>query len=366
MRTFPIFRPRLLENYLSREFLKLLGMTLGAFLAIFLIVDFFEKIDKLTRAALGAGHLSLYLALKIPFALGWVLPIALLLAVILTFGLLGGSQEIMAIKTAGLDIVQVARPILTVGILAGGVLLFCNAFVIPWSQARLNSFWETQVLKKPARSLVNLEQFWYKGDQAIFNILLFRKDLQVLEGVRIYFFNRDFHLTQVISAKKAQWQGNFWRLSQGFLQNFPPTEGDSRRKFQEFDLVLTERPEDFRALEKKVSEMNLIELTNMIRRLERDNYKSTSYRVEKQNRLSQGLIPIILTLMGLGLALRQEKIYLSATVALALVLLFGYWLLMGFGTSLAQADRWPVFWAVWLPHGAMVVLAFFLLRQARR
>jgi lipopolysaccharide export system permease protein len=359
-------RPRILEGYLAREFLKLTSLSLITFVSLFVIVDFFEKIDRLVRAQLGLGDILRYLLLKLPFAAGQVLPAAVLLGIMLTFGLMSRSHETMAIRTSGLDILRLARPLI---ILAGGVtvlLLALNLYLIPWSQGRLSLFWQTQVEKKPPRDLHNLEHFWYKGDQAIYNILMFRKDIQTLEGVKIYLFDRQFRLVQVIAAARAQWQGDHWRLTQGMIQTFGQEGTVAGEKFQQRDLVLTERPEDFGDLEKKVTEMDLTELHRYVGRLERDGYKSTPYRVELYSRLSLSLTPLVLLVLGLGLALRHEEIHITSMVAVGLGLMFGYWLFFGFCVSFGQAGRWPVFLAVAAPHLIFGGLAAALIRQVTR
>jgi lipopolysaccharide export system permease protein len=361
-----LLRPRILERYVAREFLKLQGLSLAAFVSIYIIVDFFEKIDRLVRANLGPLDLSRYLLLKVPFALGQVLPAAVLLGVVLCFGLLSRTHETLAMRTCGLDILKLARPVLVLAGWATVLALCLNLYLIPWTQGRLNLFWETQVQKKPPPSLLRLEHFWYKGDQAIYNILLFRKDIQTLEGVKIYLFDRQFHLTQIIAANQAQWQGNHWHLYQGFIQTFDEGGLTSGESFQERDLALTERPEDFASLEKKVTEMDIGELYRYIRRLERDGYKSTPYRLEFHHRLTLSLTPLILGLLGLGLAIRREQFYLPAMVAVGLGLMFGYWVILGFCISLGQAGRWPVVVAAWLPHISFASLALVLLRQVTR
>ena len=83
----PLLRPRLLEHYVSREFLKIFLLSLTAFLTLYLVVDFFEKIDQLVRANLGLAEMGHYLLLKIPVALEQVLSPAVLLGAMLTFGL---------------------------------------------------------------------------------------------------------------------------------------------------------------------------------------------------------------------------------------------------------------------------------------
>ena len=186
-----------------------------------------------------------------------MLPAAVLLGVMLTFGLMSRSHETMAIRTSGLNILSLVRPILIYSGAVALLLLALNCYLIPWSQGRLDLFWQTQVDKKPPRNLHNLEHFWYKGDQAIYNIVMFRKDIQTLEGVKIYLFDQQFHLVQIIAAARAQWHEDRWRFSEGYVQFFEPGTGAvTGEKFQQRDLVLTEHPKDFADLEKKVTEMD--------------------------------------------------------------------------------------------------------------
>jgi lipopolysaccharide export system permease protein len=366
MITASSFRSPILERYVGREFLKLLGLSLLTFVSLFIVVDFFEKIDRLVRARLGAGELVEYLILKLPFAIGQVLPAAVLLGVILTFGLMSRAHETMAIRTSGINILSLVRPTV---IFAGGValvLLALNLYLIPWSQSRLDLFWQTKVDKRPSRNLHKLEHFWYKGDQAIYNIVMFRKDIQTLEGVKIYFFDRQFQLVRIVAAARAQWQGQHWRFFDGYIQSFGPNGEVSGEKFKKQDLVLTERPKDFTELDKKVTEMDLNELYRYTARLERDGYKSSPYRVDLYSRFSLALTPLILIILGLGLALRHEQIYLTSMVAVGLVLMFGYWLFFGFCSSFGQAGSIPPLLAVIAPHLVFGTLAAVLLRQVAR
>lgn len=359
-------RSHLLENYVAREFLKISLLSLTAFFTLYLVVDFFEKIDQLVRANLGAAEMGLYVLLRAPVALEEVISPAILLGSMLTFGLLSRTRETLAIRTSGLDILQLTRPILLLATLAAAFVLALHLYLIPWSQAALNLFWETQVQKKTPRSLINPEHLWYKGDRAIYNILLFRKDLQTLEGVKIFRFDDQFKLVQMVAARRAVWEDDHWRLFEGIVQHFDRQKEDQFESFQEMTLALTETPKDFGDLERKISEMNVEELWRLVDRLERNGYKSTPYRLEIQNRFSRALVPLVLSVLGLGLALRQEKVFIPGMVALGLGVMFAYWLFLGFSTSLGQAGRWPVLWAVWLPHLCFGTLAVFTLRRTSR
>ncbi len=361
-----LFRSPILESYVAREFLKLMGLSLLTFVSLFIIVDFFEKIDRLVRAQLGASELLVYLVLKLPFAIGQVLPAAVLLGVMLTFGLMSRSHETLAIRTSGLNILALVRPTLIYSGAVALLLLGLNLYLIPWSQSQLNLFWQIQVDKKPPRNLITLEHFWYKGDQAIYNIVMFRKDIQSMEGVKIYLFDREFRMVQVVAAARAKWQGDHWRFYQGYVQNFDATGTVTGEKFQERDLVLTEQPKDFAELEKKVTEMDVYELYRYVERLERDGYKSTPYRVDLYSRFSLSVTPLILVILGLGLALRHEQIHITSMVTVGLGLMFGYWLFFGFCASFGQAGTLPPLLAVITPHLAFGALDLMLLRQVTR
>jgi lipopolysaccharide export system permease protein len=273
----------------------------------------------------------------------------------------------MAIRTSGLNILSLIRPTIIYSGVVALLLLALNLYLIPWSQGRLDVFWQTQVDKKAPRNLHNLEHFWYKGDQAIYNIVMFRKDIQTLEGVKIYLFDRQFHLVQIIAAARAQWQEDHWQFSEGYVQFFDPTTGAvTGEKFQQRDLVLTEHPKDFAALEKKVTEMDVDELYHYLGRLERDGYKSTPYRVDLYSRFSLALTPLILVMLGLGLALRHEQIHLTSMVAVGLGLMFVYWLFFGFCASFGQAGSIPALLAVIGPHLAFGAVAARLLHRVVR
>lgn len=360
------YRPRLLERYVAREFLKIVFFSLAAFLSVYLVVDFFEKIDRLLQADLGLVEFGHYLFLRGTVALEQVMPPAILMGAMLTFGIFNRTREAWAIQISGLDILRLARPVFLWTGVAAMLLLVLYLYLIPWGQGRLNLFWDTRILKKPPQSLINPEHFWYKGDRAIYNILIFRKDLKILEGVKIFRFDAEFRLIQVVAAREAAWEKGRWRLTQAMVQTFNPAGEEKSESFKEIFLELTEKPEDFSTLEKKITEMDLGELLRFSARLERDGYKATQYRLELQGRLAMSLAPLILAALGVGVSLRKRDNSLPVLVAEGLALVFLYWLVLGFASSLGQAGRWPLFLAAWLPHLSFGLLALALLRRAVR
>ena len=286
------FQPSLLFSYIAKEFCRNFFLTLAAFVSIYLIIDFFEKIDRLLRAQINFGTILEYFSAKMLVAASQVMPAAVILAVIITFGLLSRHNETIAIKCAGLNVVRMLRPILLISLLLSLSLLMLNLYLNPWLTQRINIIWETKVDKKPTRELIELKYLWYKGDRAIFNISEFRKDTKAMENVKIYVFDHQFHLIQFIAAKKAQWTGNNWLFYGGMVQTFVPGGQIIGETFDKRTIIMTERPEDFANLERKVTEMNANDLYRYILRLERDGYDSRPYWVELQSRIAMSLTPL--------------------------------------------------------------------------
>jgi lipopolysaccharide export system permease protein len=359
-------QPSLLFGYIAKEFCRNFSLTLSAFVSIYLIIDFFEKIDRLLRAQITFGTIMEYFAAKLPVAASQVLPAAVILAVIITFGLLSRHNETIAIKCAGLNIVRMLRPILLISLLLSLSLLILNLYLNPYLTQRVNSIWETKVDQKPPRELIGLKYLWYKGDRAIFNIFEFRKDTKTMENVKIYIFDHQFHLVQFIAAKKAQWTGDHWLFYGGMVQTFIPGGHILGEIFDRRTIIMTERPQDFVNLERKVTEMNAKDLYRYILRLERDGYDSRPYWVELQSRIAMSLTPLIVTLIGGSIIFWQEKSNIPLVIALGIGVVFIYWLLYSLFLSLGQVGKLPIVLAAWLANIIFGMAAVAILQKASR
>ncbi|MGQ9920450.1 MAG: LptF/LptG family permease [Desulfobacca sp.] len=340
----------LLCRYVATEFSRNLALTLAAFVSIYLLIDFFEKIDRLLRAQIGIATIIEYFAAKLPVATAQVLPAAIVLAVIITFGLLARHHETVAIKCAGINLVRLLYPILGISSALAILLLILYLAVTPRLMQKINTIWETKVDKKPVRELIELKYIWYKGDRVILNIADFRKDTKTMGDVRIYVFDPHFHLIQLVAARKAQWTGKNWLFFDGQVQSFGARGALISETFKTRTIVLTERPEDFANLERKITEMTGADLHRFILRLERDGYDSRPYWAELHSRIAMAVTPFIVTLIGGALIFWREESNIPVSIAAGIVLIFLYWLLFSFLLSLGQVGVLPILAAAWLAN----------------
>ncbi|MBL7697853.1 MAG: LptF/LptG family permease [Chitinophagaceae bacterium] len=95
-------------------------------------------------------RLIVYLsATLVPLAL----PLAILLSSIMTFGNLGETFELVAIKSAGIGLLRFMRPLLIISLLLSGLAFLFNNNVIPVANLKMRSLHTDIVNKKPAFDL---------------------------------------------------------------------------------------------------------------------------------------------------------------------------------------------------------------------
>ncbi len=95
-----------------------------AAVGIYLSVDFFENVDKFINAGLPVSRILLFFQLKLPLIAAQITPVGILLAVLITFGLMNKNNEIIALKSGGMSVYHFLRPILFLGTSRNGWSIF--------------------------------------------------------------------------------------------------------------------------------------------------------------------------------------------------------------------------------------------------
>ncbi len=157
------------------------------FIALFvLIMQFFWLyIDDLVGKGLDLGTLGHLTGLV---AVNWVplaLPLALLLSSIMTFGNLGESFELVAIKSAGIPLLRFMQPLFFVTLFIAGVsFLFAN-YIMPVAALKLNTLKYDIIVAKPAFDIKE-GIFYDKIEGFVIKIGQKSKDGNTIKNVIIY------------------------------------------------------------------------------------------------------------------------------------------------------------------------------------
>ena len=126
----------ILFRYLLKEYAKIFLMCFAGLMTVYLVIDFFEKVRRfLSYDARWVDVLS-YFALKVPAISFQIIPLAVLMATLLTLGLLSRNNEITALRSCGVSLSWIASPFLTFAAMMTLVLLLFSSTVIPLATSK--------------------------------------------------------------------------------------------------------------------------------------------------------------------------------------------------------------------------------------
>ena len=349
----------ILDRYLIKEILKYFGIVLSAVIVIYLAIDFFENIDRFMEAELPMSRAFEFFELKLPLIIVQITPVGILLAVLITFGMMNKNNEIIALKSSGMSVYHFLRPILSLGILFTIVYFIFAEIVVPVTVSKANEIWRVEVKKLTVTS--ERKNIWIKGHRSIAYISYFNPQDQTISGVTINRFDPQFRLIRRVDAAKGKYQNNHWIFYDVMEQKLNPQNGSYAVSFEDEqveDIDLS--PEDLKRVAKKSEEMSIKELYRYIHDVEAEGYDATPYRVDLQAKFAMPLACIIVCIIGSSITLRKTtREGLSLSITFGIVVVFLYWVTQGFCTSLGYGGLLPPYVAAWMANFIFACFACF-------
>jgi lipopolysaccharide export system permease protein len=357
---------RLLDRYVLVEFVKLLLLSLCAFVVIFAIVDLFEKIQDFMDGHASALIVARYYAYKIPWVTVQVLPVALLMATFLTLGQMSKFNELTAMVTSGLSTGRIVVPLFGVGLVCVAASFLLNEMVVPQATIRREQIIETEVRHRLATRPTEYSNLSVLGrDGRIYTAKLYLVPEQRLQDVTITEFKGDV-LVRRIDASLARWDGQHWILENGIERKFVQGK-ESAMAFPLRTLEgSSEKPESFEKDPENPDEMAYGHLADYVRRLEHGGLRAEKYRVQLHQKFAFPWINLIVVVMGAALASRLRNPNAALGFGISVSTAFFYVGLMRAGQALGQSGSLPPVFGAWFANALLGLLAVVLLVQAQR
>ncbi len=339
----------IIYRYLSIEILKYALIVLAAVVGIYAAVDFFERIDNFLEAGLPVGRTLVYLFYKIPFIITQIFPLSLLLSVLITFGIMSKNNEITALKSGGISIYALLKPVFFISACFTLFLFLFSEIIVPLSSEKANRIWLEEVKKRSA--VISREKnVWLKDSQMITHIRYYNKREKIVHGITLFYFDKTFRLIRRVDARKGSYDAQKgWTLFQFMEQILQPSGNEYDVHFydkKKEEIPIT--PENLETVVKKSEEMNFTELYRYVKKVEAEGYDATVYRVDLQAKAAFPFVCLILGVVGLGLAGRGKiREGMAVSISYGLGIAFSYWIFYSFCVSLGYGGMLPPFAAAW-------------------
>ena len=353
-RSFPL----ILDDYVLREFLSTFLMVLATFILLMLVFTFFERLGDVIRNRTPLVTVGAYLFNLVPSMVYTLMPLGVLVAVLVTFGVLNRSSELTAMKATGISIYRVIVPVLVIaGILAVSLFLFDESY-LPAANRRQEAL--LSVIKgKPAQTFLRPDQKWIFGEQEpgkpgrIYYYQFFDPDHDRFANLSVFEFDSDtFSLTRRIFADTAHWDPplNQWIFEDGWDRHF---QGEAISSYDRFSLstfaTVTEPPSYFKKENRQSSEMSFIELSRYIHDLRQSGFDTMRLRVQLDHKIAYPLITLIMAVLAVPFSLSISKRGSVTGVAAAIGVAIAYWVVAGTFEAMGNVNMLPAFLAAWSP-----------------
>jgi lipopolysaccharide export system permease protein len=361
------FTMTILRKYISREALKILLLSMSAFILIYLIVDFFARMGIFIEHNAPPTLVFLYYLYQIPGIGLQVFPLGILMATLLGLALLSRNNEITAMKASGISLYRITLPLFILGILASALCFIGNEIIVPFSKRQSDDILLVEILKKPRKTFIRNYKVWFRSQNAVYNFQVFNPQKDLLEGITLFEFDDDFGLTRRVDAKKALWKGGVWHFYDVTIRDFRKRSEIQTARFEEKVIHIPETPDVFKEEQRDTEEMGYYDLRRYIRNIERGGYDATRYIVDLYAKLSFPFACTIMVFIGIPFSTKTGRSGgIALPIVMSIVIGFLYWIILNLSLSLGHSGFLTPHLAAFAPHALFGLAGIYALTSIRQ
>ncbi len=354
-----------ISRYVLREFFNLFALTVAAFSAVYVIVDFFDRLGKILANDASASAALRFLLFKLPLIITQVIPPAVLAAVLVSLGMLGRRNELIALRASGVSLLRIALPLLGAATLISVAVLGWNETVVPYATHRSQDVNLFEIRRQARPTMLSDREIWYHGADGFYNIDHVDRARQTLYGVVIYRVSPEFQLQNTVEIKEAHWAGDHWKIPQAVERRISDDGDVTVVQIDPSTLLRHEQLADFLEVYREPEEMSYAMLRERILALTRKGIDAGNYLVDLHLKLAVPFASLVLAALGIPIAGRLRRhVSVASVVGIGIAVGFSYWVILALGMSLGKSGVLPPFAAAWSANIICSLAAVFLFLSA--
>ena len=196
-------RIKKLDIFILKSFLVLFAGTFFICLFIFMMQFLWRYVDELVGKGLEVGILAQFFFYSALTLIPLSLPLAILLAALMTFGNFGERYELLSMKAAGIPLLRIMRPLIILCVFISGMSFYFQNVVAPKAQMKL---WTLLVSMKQTSPELDIPEGVFYSEISGYNIYVKKKDRDtgVMQDLLIYNFSDGFENARVIWASEGK------------------------------------------------------------------------------------------------------------------------------------------------------------------
>ena len=355
--------PNILDRYVGLIYLRAVGLAFAALLGIFYIGTFIDKTDKLFKGQATTTMVFQLLGFMTPQFIYFVIPMSVLLAVLITFGVLSRTNELSVMKACGISLYRIAAPLLILSLGWSAILYGLEQRVMAKANERADVL-DSQIRGRAPRTSNPLNRRWVVGRNGdIYHYTHFDQQKKTLANLEVYALAANaWRLEHETFTRSATYDDGQWTAGAGWEQSF----ADKGRWAQFTSKPLTIEPPDyFETLQPLAEMMTVPELKTHIDELSASGINVVPLRVELQKKLAFPFSAVVMTLLAIPFGMTAGKRGALYGIGIGIVLALTYWIIGGAFAAVGKAGILSPVMAGWAPNILAAGSAVYLLLTTR-
>ena len=362
--------PRILDEYVVREFLNMFLLVLAGFVLLMLVFTFFDLVGDIIRNHVPLTTVGAYLVNLTPDMLYQIAPLAVLIATLVTFGVLNRNSEIIAMKATGISLYRLVVPIVSIAAVLSVCLFLFDQYYLPQANRRQEAL--RNIIKgRPAQTVLHPEHNWIFGQPhagepgRIFYYEFFDPDRKEFANLSVFEFDPStFSLTRRIFAARVfrDHDKDSWRFEDGWVRDMTGPEPTSYREFRQTEFSeIHEDPGYFTKENLQSQEMNFGQLDGYIRDLRQSGFDTMRLRVALWHKVAYPLIAVVMAVLAIPFALSMGRRGSLTAIAVAIGVALAYFVVNGTFEAMGNVNYLPAALAAWSSDILFALVGGYLL-----
>jgi LPS export ABC transporter permease LptG len=316
-----------------------------------------------------------YLINLTPSMLYQIAPLAVLIAVLVTFGVLNRNSELIAMKATGISLYRLVVPIVSIAAILSVSLFLFDEFYLPQANRKQEALRNT-IKGKPPQTVLHPEHNWIFGQPRpgepgrIFYYQFYDPDQNEFANLSVFEFDPStFALSRRIFGARAIWDPGTgsWRFLNGWQRDIKGANviENSYREFKQTSFAeIHEEPSYFKKESLQSQEMNFGQLDRYIGDLRQSGFDTMRLRVALWHKLAYPLVAVVMAVLAIPFALSMGRRGSLTGIAVAIAVALAYWVVDGLVGGLGNVNYLPAPLAAWFSDVLFGLVGGYLLLRA--
>jgi lipopolysaccharide export system permease protein len=401
---------RLIDRYFVKEFIPPFFFSVIALTFILLMNELFRLIDLFVRKGLPITVVGQILIYTLPLIVSYTAPMAILVAVIMTFGRAAQDNEILALKTSGLSFGSIMRVPFAITLAFTLFLVFFNNYFLPESNHRVRNLMLDITRKRPT---VRLPEGIFTNEFPGYTIYIGEKDerLSTIRDITIYdardgmlitaprgdlksfeqedilrftLYDGELHqLVDSVKYQKTQFDKQIlnMKLNTDLVRKERTHRNENELTSNGLEDMIKENKDKIASIHEEIAEIGsatldsylrgdvtaidraTFEIERRVKTMEGTARKLSRYQVAYYKKFSLAFACLVFMIIGapLGYLFKRGGI---AGILVGVFLFSSYYVLVIAGEEFADRRNFPAFWGMWLPNFILLSIGIYMFLAA--